>query len=45
MGVLVDEASCECSTSSLEWFDVLPTQTSIAKSTWRGIPTHRFPFA
>ena len=34
MGLLVDEASCECTTSSLEWFDVLPTQTTIAKSTW-----------
>ena len=34
MGVLIDEASCECSTSSFEWFAVLPTQTTIAKSMW-----------
>ena len=31
---LVDEQSCQCSISPLEWFDVLPTQTAIEKSDW-----------
>ena len=30
---LIDEQSCECTTTPLEWFQVLPTQTSVEKST------------
>ena len=30
---LIDEQSCECTTSPLEWFEILPTQTSVEKST------------
>ena len=31
---LVDEKSCQCTLTPMEWFDVLPTQTAVEKSDW-----------
>ena len=31
---LIDERSCECTTSATEWFQVQPTQTNVEKSVY-----------